>query len=211
MKLKSVKILESSAQSNHLVLNNITHKYGNQVVLQDVSYVFENKKYVLMGASGIGKSTLLHIASEIIKPTHGSVETTHNIGCIFQTLNLLADFTLRENIELAAKIKDRTPEYLEVANLCGITKILDKYPNEVSGGQKQHAAITRALATGATFLLADEPTGNLDCDSARVVRNLFALLHKQFNVGWVVSSHDPAWLDIADVKLTLRNGKIAKL
>jgi len=202
------KILEPGC----LKLVNISHQYDKQTqVLKDISYTFENKKYVLMGPSGIGKSTLLHIACNIIKPTHGHVETRHSLGCIFQTLNLLEDFTLRENIELAAKIKGEKAEYEEVANLCGITKILDKFPNEVSGGQKQHAAITRALATGATFLIADEPTGNLDSDSAKIVRNLFALLNRQFNIGWIVSSHDPAWLDIADEKLTLKTSRLQKL
>ena len=164
-----MKIVEHNRTKNEkfLTLENISHRYEESWVLNEITYTFENKKYVLMGPSGIGKSTLLHIACNILKSTYGKIETTHEIGCIFQTLNLLNDFTLRENIELAAKIKHKKPEYEEIAYLCGITKILDKYPNQVSGGQKQHAAITRALATGATFLIADEPTGNLDAESAR--------------------------------------------
>lgn len=194
-----------------LKLENIWHKYENNWILNDISYEFQNKKYVLMGASGIGKSTLLNIANNIIKPFKGKVTCSHKIGSIFQNINLLNDFTLRENIELALKIKKIKGEYEELSYLCSINKILDKYPNEVSGGQKQHAAIVRALALKATFLIADEPTGNLDQNSAQVIRNLFDLMHQKFSIGWIVSSHDPAWLKIADEALTIKEGKLVPL
>jgi ABC-type lipoprotein export system ATPase subunit len=194
-----------------LKLENISHKYENNWVLNDISYEFQNKKYVLMGPSGIGKSTLLNIANKIIKPLKGNVICNHNIGCIFQNINLLNDFTLKENIELALKIKNIKGEYAELARLCQIDKILNKYPNQVSGGQKQHTAIVRALAMKATFLIADEPTGNLDPNSAQVIRNLFNLMHQQFGIGWIVSSHDSQWLSIADETLTITEGKLTKL
>lgn len=209
MKNNTQKIMP---QEPILQLNNISHQYNKEgLVLNDLSYEFSNKKYVLMGPSGIGKSTLLHIAGKIIKPTMGTVETTHNFGIIFQTLNLLNDFTLRENIELAARIKKRNIEYEELANLCKLTDILDKYPNQVSGGQRQLCAIVRALATGATFLLADEPTGDLDEQNAQLIRQLFDLLNSKFEMGWLVSSHDSSWLEIADKKLTIKNGILEEL
>ena len=88
-------------QNNILELNNISHAYSNnELVLDDISFDFTNKKYVLIGPSGIGKSTLLHIINGIITPTKGKVQSNHKFGTIFQTLNLLNDFTLKENIEI---------------------------------------------------------------------------------------------------------------
>lgn len=197
-----------------LKLTNICHQYDKKYdnwVLKDISFNFTNKKYVLMGPSGIGKSTLLHIITNIIKPTHGHIKTNHKFGSIFQNLNLLSDFTLRENISIAAKIKKYQPEYMELAKFCDVVDILDKFPSQISGGQKQRGAIIRALSTGATFLIADEPTDNLDEQNAQIIRNLFNLLNEELSIGWIVSSHDPSWLTIAHEKLTLKSGNLVYL
>lgn len=192
-----------------LCLKNIFHCYDeSKWVLNDLSFNFDLKKYVLVGPSGIGKSTLLHVAGKIIQPISGIIESNFKIGFIFQNLNLLENFTLKENIEIAAQIKNIQPKYMEITKLIGIDNILNKYPNQVSGGQKQRAAIARALACGANFILADEPTGNLDVENAKTIRNLFNLINKELNIGYLISTHDTSWLESADKKLKIEKGKL---
>jgi putative ABC transport system ATP-binding protein len=197
-----------------LKLINISHRYEkgleNSWILENINYEFGKKKYVLIGQSGIGKTTLLNIAGSIIKPTVGEIESNFNLGFIFQSLNLLSDFSLRENIELPGKINSQETKYSELAKLTNIENILDKFPNEVSGGQKQRAAITRALASGANFIIADEPTANLDKANAKLIIDLFALIHERLGIGCLISTHDTTWLDIADEKLEIQNRQLKK-
>jgi len=196
-----------------LRLINISHRYKNseKSTLENVNFNFENRKYILVGPSGTGKTTLINIAGKIMEPTRGQVLTDFVLGFIFQSFNLLSDFTIRENIELAAKIKKITPGYEEISKLTGIFEILDKFPNQVSGGQNQRAAITRSLAYGANFVLADEPTANLDDENAQIIINLFDLINKELNIGFVISTHDRKWLTIADEALTIENGILKEL
>lgn len=193
-----------------LTLTNISHKYEGELnwILQDVSFKFCEKKHVLIGPSGIGKSTLLHIAAKILTPTSGKVDQNCMPGFITQNSNLLADFTIKENIEIAAQIKKRKAEMREITKLIGIEDILNKFPNQISGGQKQRAAIALALSWGANFILADEPTGNLDNENARIIRDLFNIINTKLKVGMLISTHDMRWLEIADEKLVLNNGML---
>ena len=175
---------------------------GNKVeALKSVSFGVEQGEYVaIMGESGSGKTTLLNILAALDKPTSGSVVLDgkdlsqikesqmaafrrDNLGFVFQEFNLLDTFTLEDNIYLplvlAGKSHKEMQERLKpIATQLGITELLKKYPYEVSGGQKQRAAVARALITNPKLILADEPTGALDSKATDELLRLFAQINK---------------------------------
>ena len=175
---------------------------GNKVeALKSVSFGVEQGEYVaIMGESGSGKTTLLNILAALDKPTSGSVVLDgkdlskikesqvaafrrDNLGFVFQEFNLLDTFTLEDNIYLplvlAGKGHKEMQERLKpIAAQLGITELLKKYPYEVSGGQKQRAAVARALITNPKLILADEPTGALDSKATDELLRLFAQINK---------------------------------
>lgn len=175
---------------------------GNKVeALKSVSFDVEQGEYVaIMGESGSGKTTLLNILAALDKPTSGSVVLDgkdlsqikesqvaafrrDNLGFVFQEFNLLDTFTLEDNIYLplvlAGKSHKEMQERLKpIAAQLGITELLKKYPYEVSGGQKQRAAVARALITNPKLILADEPTGALDSKATDELLRLFAQINK---------------------------------
>ena len=175
---------------------------GNKVeALRSVSFDVEQGEYVaIMGESGSGKTTLLNILAALDKPTSGSVVLDgkdlskikesqvaafrrDNLGFVFQEFNLLDTFTLEDNIYLplvlAGKGHKEMQESLKpIAAQLGITELLKKYPYEVSGGQKQRAAVARALITNPKLILADEPTGALDSKATDELLRLFAQINK---------------------------------
>ncbi len=171
---------------------------GNRVeALKNVSFSVEAGEYVaIMGESGSGKTTLLNILAALDKPTAGRVildgrDLTEvkesavaafrrdNLGFVFQDFNLLDTFTLEDNIYLPLVLAGKTyremrERLLPIAGKLGITDLLKKYPYEVSGGQKQRAAVARAMITNPKLILADEPTGALDSRSTDELLRLFA-------------------------------------
>ena len=175
---------------------------GNKVeALRSVSFQVEQGEYVaIMGESGSGKTTLLNILAALDKPTSGLVVLDgkdlskikesqvatfrrDNLGFVFQEFNLLDTFTLEDNIYLplvlAGKNHKEMQESLKpIAAQLGITELLKKYPYEVSGGQKQRAAVARALITNPKLILADEPTGALDSKATDELLRLFAQINK---------------------------------
>ena len=180
-----------------------TTRFGsNQVTaLRNVSFSVEEGEYVaIMGESGSGKTTLLNILATLDKPTGGSVllngkELTklperqiaefrrNNLGFVFQDFNLLDTFTLEDNIYLPLVLANtpypRMRERLEpIARMLGIGDLLKKYPYEVSGGQKQRAAVARALITDPGLILADEPTGALDSKSTKNLLDIFSDINR---------------------------------
>ena len=176
---------------------------GNRVeALKNVSFTAEPGEYIaIMGESGSGKTTLLNILAALDKPTGGSVILDgmdlakikeskladfrrDNLGFVFQEFNLLDTFTLRDNIYLPLVLAGRPYRELKarldpIARQLGILELLDKYPYEVSGGQKQRAAVARALITHPRLILADEPTGALDSRSTDELLDLFAQINRQ--------------------------------
>ena len=176
---------------------------GSQVMaLRQVDFSVEEGEYVaIMGESGSGKTTLLNILAALDKPTAGRVELDgrdmsavresdaaafrrDNLGFVFQEFNLLDTFTLRDNIYLPLLLAGRPYRELKdrldpIARQLGILELLDKYPYEVSGGQKQRAAVARALITHPRLILADEPTGALDSRSTDELLDLFAQINRQ--------------------------------
>lgn len=175
---------------------------GNKVeALKDVNFSVEAGEYVaIMGESGSGKTTLLNLVAALDKATEGSIVLDgmdfakikeskmagfrrDNLGFVFQEFNLLDTFSLEDNIMLplvlqGKKHKDVIGHVREVADTLGIAGLLKKYPYEVSGGQKQRAAVARALVTSPKIILADEPTGALDSKSTDELLNRFADINK---------------------------------
>ena len=176
---------------------------GNQVqALSNVSFSVEQGEYVaIMGESGSGKTTLLNILAALDKPTSGKVVLEgkdlstvrekdvatfrrDNLGFVFQEFNLLDTFSLEDNIflplVLAGKSYEEMSERLRpIAETLGITSLLKKYPYEVSGGQKQRAAVARALIIHPRIVLADEPTGALDSKATDELLQLFSRINRQ--------------------------------
>ncbi|MBC5787140.1 MULTISPECIES: ABC transporter ATP-binding protein [Clostridiaceae] len=190
-----------------LEVNNLKKIYttrfgGNQVqALRSVNFSVEKGEYVaIMGESGSGKTTLLNILAALDKPTGGSVlldgkdlskikdsEIANfrrdNLGFVFQDFNLLDTFSLQDNIFLPLVLAGKNFQEMKqkltpIAEKLGITPLLSKYPYEVSGGQKQRAAVARALITNPRLILADEPTGALDSKSTDELLELFSNINR---------------------------------
>ena len=180
-----------------------TTRFGANKVeaLKNVNFTVEEGEYVaIMGESGSGKTTLLNILAALDKPTSGSVrlekqELTKikdsaianfrrdHLGFVFQDFNLLDTFSLEDNIYLPLVLagksyKEMRTKLMPIATKLGITELLKKYPYEVSGGQKQRAAVARALITTPKIVLADEPTGALDSKASDELLKLFSLINE---------------------------------
>lgn len=190
-----------------LEVNNLRKIYttrfgGNQVeALKNINFSVEEGEYVaIMGESGSGKTTLLNILASLDKPTSGSVLlegrnlTTikekelaafrrENLGFVFQDFNLLDNFSVRDNIYLPLVLSGVEPEEMEkrcrpIAEKLGISDLLEKFPYEISGGQKQRTAVARAIITEPKLILADEPTGALDSKATESLLNLFERINE---------------------------------
>jgi len=199
-------------------------------VLNKINYTFEKGKiYSLIGPSGSGKSTLLNLLSLIDRPSTGSLsfenkvinfeDKTRNdvfrankIGIIYQQDNLLPDFTSLENIYLAglAAGKNKTSSISKAKELLkkiGLIDRIDHYPSELSGGEKQRVSIARAVINDPEIILADEPTGSLDQETAK---EIFDILKKQINKERLIifATHNRFFANKADCLLELINGNI---
>ena len=176
---------------------------GNQVqALKNVNFSVEDGEYTaIMGESGSGKTTLLNILAALDRPTKGTVLLDgkdmakirdkelsafrrEKLGFVFQEFQLLDTFSIRDNIYLPLVLSGKHHREMErrlipIAQKLGIQSILDKYPYEVSGGQKQRAAVARALITHPRLILADEPTGALDSRSTDELLQLFSAIHEE--------------------------------
>lgn len=176
---------------------------GNRVqALSNVNFTVEQGEYVaIMGESGSGKTTLLNILAALDKPTKGEVILDgkwltkindkqisafrrDNLGFVFQDFNLLDTFSLKDNIFLPLVLLGKRYEEMQsrlepIARMLGITELLEKYPYEVSGGQKQRAAVARAIITNPKLILADEPTGALDSKATDSLLKVFADINAQ--------------------------------
>jgi putative ABC transport system ATP-binding protein len=183
----------------------------------------------LMGPSGSGKSTLLHLIAGMDKPTDGRLlvlneepasmsEGTlarwrnHHLGFVFQAFNLIPVLTALENVELPLKLtslprKQRKENAATALKLVGLDDRMDHFPRQLSGGQEQRVAIARAIVTDPDLLLADEPTGNLDAQSAKDVLSLLQRLNQEFNKTILMVTHDPHSAAAASRLIHLDKGK----
>ena len=219
--------------SKSIVLKNIGKKYfshTNIKVLNDISFTFEKGKiYSLVGPSGSGKSTFLNLLSLIDQPNSGSIEIlskkidfsekvendkirSEKIGIIYQDKNLLNDFTALENIYLPKLLltndkKKSIEEAKKISKNVNLSSRLNHYPSELSGGEIQRVAISRALINEPEIILADEPTGSLDFDNAKqIFKILFNLKNKNRVI--IFATHNRYFANMADCKLQMINGKI---
>lgn len=209
-----------------------TTRFSSQQVtaLSNVSFSVEEGEYVaVMGESGSGKTTLLNILASLDTPTSGEVllngeditkiSEKHisqfrrkNLGFVFQDFNLLDTFSLRDNIFLPLVLSKENYDVMEtklnhLAPQLGIESLLDKYPYEVSGGQKQRAAVARALITHPQIILADEPTGALDSKSTDDLLNIFDHVNKEGQT-IVMVTHSTKAASFAKRVLFIRDGQV---
>jgi len=219
--------------NNYIKINNLTKKYEKNKsikVLNNISFNFESgKTYSIIGPSGSGKSTLLNLLSLIDNPTAGSIEISNykiksnnkvendlirakKIGIIYQDKNLLSDFTALENVYLPnlliSKEKQKSLELAKklIKNV-GMSSRINHFPNELSGGENQRVAIARALINNPDIILADEPTGSLDSDNAKLVfKILFNLKNKNRII--IFATHNRYFANMADCKITMNNGNM---
>lgn len=201
-------------------------------ILKGISFEIEQGEWVaLTGPSGSGKSTLLGILAGIDTPSDGRLTLdgeditelkegklaeirNRKIGIIFQSFNLIPTLTAQENVEVPLYINSKAAQAARLARemleLVGLGDRLHHRPHQLSGGQQQRVAIARALVTQPRFLMADEPTGNLDSLTGQQVLNLFADLRRQLGLTLVIATHDPAVASRADRVLRIVDGHLVQ-
>ena len=219
--------------NNYIKIKNLTKKYEKNKsikVLNDITFNFEpGKTYSIIGPSGSGKSTLLNLLSLIDNPTAGSIEISNNkiksnnkvkndlirakkIGIIYQDKNLLSDFTALENVYLPnLLVTNEKQKSIELAKKLiknvGMSSRINHFPNELSGGENQRIAIARALINDPDIILADEPTGSLDSDNAKLIfKILFNLKNKNRII--IFATHNRYFANMADCKIMMNDGNI---
>ena len=209
----------------------VSRRYGQQEVLKGFSLAIEAGSFeALMGPSGSGKSTFLHIAAGLLAADAGAVEIggkdvvrmsdaeatkfrRRHVGVVFQAFNLLNEKTVRENILLPLKLdgalgrKTEDGRLEKLANRLGLAGLLDKKPEDLSGGEQQRVAIARALIAEPEIVLADEPTGNLDAKSAKDICEILRGLGGKSAI--LVVTHDPVVAACAKKVHFLKEGRIA--
>lgn len=214
-------------------LNNISKSYGSQKILDNISFDVKKGDFIsIIGPSGAGKTTLLNIigtieefsASDKTELTLNDIDIHNlndneisefrnkNIGFIFQFHQLLPELNLEENIFLPSLIgKYSKSEYLkkvkDLAKLLRIEKLLKKYPDTISGGERQRVAVARSLINGPKILLADEPTGNLDSKNEQIIMDLFKKLNKELGLTIILVTHNKDFAKISNKCYTLKDGK----
>ena len=211
----------------------IDKSYGNQKILDKISLNIKKGEFIsIVGPSGAGKTTLLNIIgtiedfdksekSKFLINSHDITKLSDkdlskfrndNIGFVFQFHQLLPELTVEENILLPTMIKgdekDSSDKYfIELISILGIDSILNKYPNSISGGERQRAAVARAMINKPSILLADEPTGNLDSKNEEEIISLFKKVNKDLGVTIVLVTHNHNFSKLADKCFSLKDGK----
>lgn len=214
--------------------NHIHKHYGELQVLSDVSIAIKPAEVVsVVGSSGAGKTTLLQIIGTLEKADMNSdtrieingVDVTalkqkalskfrnKHIGFIFQFHQLLPEFTALENVCIPAFINrtsqaEATKRAKELLNFLSISHRMNHKPSELSGGEQQRVAVARALINNPDVILADEPSGNLDSETAKQLHDLFFRLRDEFKQTFVIVTHNKDLADMADRKLEMKDGKI---
>ncbi|MET3207496.1 UNVERIFIED_CONTAM: bacitracin transport system ATP-binding protein [Paenibacillus sp. PvR008] len=220
---------------NILEAHKIHKSYGSksnmQEVLKGIDILIEEGEFVsIMGASGSGKTTLLNVLSSIDQVSHGSIKINDiemtkmkekqlaefrkkHLGFIFQEYNLLDTLTVKENILLPLSItktpkKEANRRFQEVATELGIYELKDKYPNEISGGQKQRTSAARAFIHEPSIIFADEPTGALDSKSASDLLNKLGQLNQKRKATIIMVTHDPVAASHCSRVIFIKDGQM---
>ena len=217
-----------------IIGKNIHKHYGNTTVLEGVNLQVDKGEIVaIVGPSGAGKTTLLQILGTLDKPDTReefelSIDTislknlsekeiaefrNKHIGFIFQFHQLLPEFTALENVCIPAFIAKKSKKQTEakatkLLELLGLSQRIHHKPNELSGGEQQRVAVARALINSPSVVLADEPSGNLDSSAAKNLHELFFELRDKLNQTFILVTHNEELANMADRKLTMKDGKI---
>lgn len=218
-------------------INKVTKIYDGTAVpvkaLDEVELNIEAGEFTaIVGPSGSGKTTLLNIVGGLDVPTSGQVIVDnvdistykpdelvnfrlHHIGFVFQAYNLIPVFTAKENVEFIMLLQglsksEREKRAIELLEEVGLGDRINNKPSELSGGQQQRIAVARALASKPSFVLADEPTANLDSVTADALLDQMEKLNKDFNMTFVFSTHDQRVIDRAHRVITLHDGAVEK-
>jgi lipoprotein-releasing system ATP-binding protein len=214
-----------------ITASGIHKSYGDLHILKGVDVTIQKGEIVsIVGPSGAGKSTLLHILGTLDRANKGTVRydgvnvfvmndkklgqfRNQHIGFVFQFHHLLPEFTALENVSIPAFIggsngKEVKEKAVELLTYLGLKDRFDHKPSALSGGEQQRVAVARALINGPSVVLADEPSGNLDTDSARDLHQLFFSLREKFNQTFVIVTHNEELANLADRKLLMRDGMI---
>ncbi len=220
---------------NVIEANKLKKVYNHKVVpveaIKDVDLTIEEGEFTaIVGPSGCGKTTLLNMIGGLDQPTEGHVKVDgvdisqlkpaeltdfrlKNIGFVFQSYNLVPVLTAEENIEFIMLLQEKSKgerenRVKELMDKMGISQTRKRRPTELSGGQQQRVAVARALASKPKFILADEPTANLDSKSTEDLLELMATMNKEEKITFLFSTHDQRVIDKAKRVITLEDGKI---
>jgi putative ABC transport system ATP-binding protein len=220
---------------NIIEIKNLTKIYDQETIpvfaLNNVSINFQPGEFTsIVGPSGSGKTTLLNMLGGLDKPTEGEIIIDHtnitklrsrqlinfrlrNIGFVFQSFNLIPVLTAKENVEFIMQLQGADQRYREKRTIdllksVGLGDRTNSRPNKLSGGQQQRVAVARALASKPKFILADEPTANLDTKSAENLLQIMEQLNREENITFIFSTHDARVVAKARRIVTLEDGKI---
>ncbi|MCX6272692.1 MAG: ABC transporter ATP-binding protein [Bacteroidetes bacterium] len=212
-------------------VENIRKSFQDLKVLKGINLeVAEGEIISIVGASGAGKSTLLHIIGTLDRPDEGKVYIkgvsiagmnekklsqfrNNSIGFVFQFHHLLPEFTAVENVAIPSIIgknnkREAEKRAKDLLSLLGLSERFDHKPSMLSGGEQQRVAVARALVNKPAVVLADEPSGNLDSSSAYELHKLFFQLRKELKQTFIIVTHNQELADMADRKLSIRDGVI---
>lgn len=215
-----------------LEFKNVTKRFGQIIALQDVSFQIEDGEFVLViGPSGAGKTSILRLVMHEFAPTEGEIYlddiAIHNlkrgqvpklrqqVGAVFQDFKLLSTHTISENISLALAVKgvpqsEWNDRVTHVADLVGIGDRLDLFPSQLSGGELQRASIARALVINPKIIFADEPTGNLDWETAEGIMKLLAKINEEGKTVIVTTHNRDIIKEHKGRVLEVKNGALLK-
>ena len=213
-----------------LTLKRIYKSYNDSEVLSNIDIHFRNEEITLiMGSSGVGKSTLLNIAGCLIRPDSGIIEfenkkidlvssntdkfRVNNFSYVFQNFNLLPEFNVYDNLLIPAyinnlDIKNVRVKMLELLDYMNLSNIHKKFPSQLSSGEIQRIALLRSLLGKQKIIIADEPTGNLDESNTKIILNLIANINRDYKYMFIIASHDKSFLDIAHKSYFLNNANV---
>lgn len=209
-------------------ISNLSKSYGENEVLKDINLTINSGNVcVLLGPSGSGKSTILNLIGGIETSEKGKIQIGNidisnmnekqltyyrrkQLGFVFQFYNLVPNLTVRENIEVAADITEKTLDIDKLIKLLGLSEHQNKLPNQLSGGQQQRCAIGRALVKNPPILLCDEPTGALDSKTSKEILELIEKIHAEYKNTIIIVTHNEEIKKMANQIIKIHDGMIVE-